>query len=321
MTAFDPDQIRDILTEIGYSLSDQGKYYRTKPLYRDSSSHTVLSIDKSNGRWKDFRADIGGSFEDLIRLTLRLKSHGEATKWLFDKGINPSENSFEKRLPQVQQIKIFKNELLSKLIPEHSYWNNRGISNETLSHFKGGVTENGKMANRYVFPIFNKQEKIVGFSGRDLKPSNNENSKFFRPKWKHIGDKSKWRYPLLNNLQIIRKQKSIIIVESIGDMLSLWENNIKNIIVSFGVIISPDMLSVLTRLDPDRIFISFNDDSQNSGAGNKAAYIARKKMLDFFDYDQITIKLPKGHNDFNEMHQQDPTALKNFFYEEYQGTA
>ena len=147
MTAFDPDQIRDILTEIGYSLSDQGKYYRTKPLYRDSSSHTVLSIDKSNGRWKDFRADIGGSFEDLIRLTLRLKSHGEATKWLFDKGINPSENSFEKRLPQVQQTKIFKNELLSKLIPEHSYWNNRGISNDTLSHFKGGVTENGKMAN------------------------------------------------------------------------------------------------------------------------------------------------------------------------------
>ena len=98
-------------------------------------------------------------------------------------------------------------------------------------------------------------------------------------------------------------------------------NNIKNVIVSFGVIISPDMLSVLTRLDPDRIFISFNDDSQNSGAGNKAAYIARKKMLDFFDYDQITIKLPKGCNDFNEMHQQDPTALKNFFYEEYQGTA
>ena len=44
-------------------------------------------------------------------------------------------------------------------------------------------------------------------------------------------------------------------------------------------------------------------------------------MLDFFDYDQITIKLPKGCNDFNEMHQQDPTALKNFFYEEYQGTA
>ena len=39
----------------------------------------------------------GGSFEDLIRLTLKLKSHGEATKWLFDKGINPSEDSFEKR--------------------------------------------------------------------------------------------------------------------------------------------------------------------------------------------------------------------------------
>jgi len=321
MTSFDPDQIREILTDIGYSLSDQGKYYRAKPLYRDSSSHTVLSIEKSSGRWKDFRADIGGSFEDLVRITLRLKSHGDATKWLVDKGLDPSSPREATRGPQLKQIKIFKNELLSKLMPIHSYWNSRGISNDTLSSFKGGVAETGKMANRYVFPIFNKQEKIVGFSGRDLKPSQQENAKFFRPKWKHIGDKSKWRYPLLNNLQIIRKKRSIIIVESIGDMLSLWESGIKNVIVSFGVIISPDMLSVLTRLDPDRIFISFNDDSEDSGAGNKAAYIARKKMLDFFDYDQITIKLPKGHNDFNEMHQKEPNRLKDFFYDKQQSTA
>ena len=60
MTAVDSDQIREIITEIGYSLSAQGKYFRTKPIYRDSSSSTVLSIRKSDGRWKDFREDIGG---------------------------------------------------------------------------------------------------------------------------------------------------------------------------------------------------------------------------------------------------------------------
>jgi len=308
----DSDSIREILTEIGYSLSDQGKYFRTKPIYRDSSSDTVLSIRKSDGKWKDFREDIGGSFEDLIRLSLSLKSKGDTTKWLINKGVDTTSEA-KKVEPKIPQAKIFENENLSKLMPDHSYWNDRGISNDTLSNFKGGVIENGKMANRYVFPIFNKKQQVVGFSGRDLKPEKKENSKFVRPKWKHIGDKSKWNYPLLNNVKIIRKQKSIIVVESIGDMLSLWENNIKNTIVSFGVILSPNMLGTLMRMDPDEIFISFNDDSSNSSAGNEAARVAKKKLLQFFDEDQITIKLPEGYNDFNEMHLHKPALIKKFF--------
>ena len=308
----DSDSIREILTEIGYSLSDQGKYFRTKPIYRDSSSNTVLSIRKSDGKWKDFREDIGGSFEDLIRLSLSLKSKGDTTKWLINKGLGLT-TEIKKIEPKITQPKIFENKQLSKLMPDQAYWNKRGISNGTLSRFKGGVADEGKMANRYVFPIFNKKEQIVGFSGRDLKPAKKENSKFFRPKWKHIGDKSKWNYPLLNNIKIIREEKFIIIVESIGDMLSLWENDIKNTIVSFGVILSPDMLSTLTRMDPDKIYISFNNDSANSNAGNEAALVAKKKLLQFFDEDQITIKLPESHNDFNEMHLSEPTLIKKFF--------
>jgi hypothetical protein len=308
----DSDNIREILTEIGYSLSDQGKYFRTKPIYRDSSSNTVLSIRKSDGKWKDFREDIGGSFEDLIRLSLSLKSKGDTTKWLINKGVDIASEA-KKVEPKIPQAKIFENESLNKLIPDHSYWNNRGISKDTLSTFKGGVVDSGKMAERYVFPIFNKKEQIVGFSGRDLKPNKNENSKFVRPKWKHIGDKSKWNYPLSNNVKIIRKQKSIIVLESIGDMLSLWENGIRNTIVSFGVILSPNMLSTLTRMDPDKIFISFNDDSSNTNAGNEAARVAKKKLLQFFDEGQITIKLPEGHNDFNEMHLSEPALVKKFF--------
>jgi len=312
MNELDPDQISEILTEIGYSLSDQGKYFRTKPLYRDSSSSTVLSIRKSDGVWKDFRADIGGTLEDLIRLTLRLKSKEDTTKWLINKGVNPN---FEARKiePRVTQTKIFKNELLHKLLPDHSYWNDRGITNDTIKVFEGGVTHSGKMAYRYVFPIFNHKKQIIGFAGRDLKPDQGQDAKFFRPKWKLIGDKSKWRFPLIVNHDLIRRSRQAILVESIGDMLSLWEHGIKNCIVTFGVSLSPDTMSLLTRLDPDRILVSFNNDSGNNNAGNKAAYGARKKLLQFFDEDQITIKLPNKYNDFNEMHIKEPTLLKKFF--------
>ena len=96
-------------------------------------------------------------------------------------------------------------------------------------------------------------------------------------------------------------------------MLSLWENEVKNCIVTFGINLSPDIMSLLTRLDPDKIFIAFNNDSSDNDAGNKAAYIARKKLLQFFDKDQITIKLPERHNDFNEMHLKEPSLIKKFF--------
>jgi|ETNvirenome_6_85_1030632.scaffolds.fasta_scaffold20317_3 DNA primase len=312
MSNLDVDQIREILTEIGYSLSDQGKYFRTKPLYRDSSSATVLSIRKADGVWKDFRQDIGGSLEDLVRLTLRLKSKSDTTKWMSDRGLN-ADREIRKIEPKVVQTKVFKNELLYKLVQDHSYWLKRGISADTLDLFQGGTTFSGKMAYRYVFPIFNNKKQIIGFAGRDLKPDQGDDAKFFRPKWKLIGDKSKWRFPLIINHEIIRKSKEAVLVESIGDMLSLWEHGIKNCIVTFGVSLSPDTLSLLTRLDPDRIFLSFNNDSNNSSAGNKGAYHARKKLLKFFDENQITIKLPEGHNDFNEMHIKEPALLKNFF--------
>ena len=308
----DADQIREILTEIGYSLSDQGKYFRTKPLYRDSSSATVLSIRKADGVWKDFRQDIGGSLEDLVRLTLRLKSKSDTTKWLANKGVDFTRSSTRIE-PKVDQTKIFKNELLYKLEKDHSYWIKRGISSDTLDLFEGGTTFSGKMAYRYVFPIFNNKKQIIGFAGRDLKPEQGDNGKFFRPKWKLIGDKSKRRFPLIVNHEMIRKCREAILVESIGDMLSLWEHGIKNCIVTFGVSLSPDTLSLLTRLDPDRIFLSFNNDSRNNGAGNKGAYQARKKLLDFFDEDQITVRLPNKCNDFNEMHIKEPSLLKNFF--------
>ena len=50
----------------------------------------------------------------------------------------------------------------------------------------------------------------------------------------------------------------------------------------------------------EKIIISFNNDEQNNSAGNLAAQKARKKLLKFFDPEQIKIQLP-SKNDFGEM--------------------
>jgi len=196
----------------------------------------------------------------------------------------------------ISEQKIFDENLLDKIGKDQSYWINRGVSEKTLKQFKGGIVRSGKMKDRYVFPIFNSKNKIVGFSGRDL--MNYKNS--HRPKWKHIGSKSTWVYPAFLNSDLIIKNKKIIIVESIGDLLALWDAEIKNVIVSFGLDISSQLLNFFLKIDPNEVILSFNNDEANNSAGNKAADKAFNKLNKYFDSKQIKIILP-DKKDFGEM--------------------
>ena len=56
----------------------------------------------------------------------------------------------------------------------------------TLKKLKGGLSTRGQMYQRFIFPIYNEYRQIIGFAGRDM--INKEG----RPKWKHIGKKTKW---------------------------------------------------------------------------------------------------------------------------------
>jgi len=207
------------------------------------------------------------------------------------------------------QTTIFDKSLLIKLLRDDSYWVNRGISSHTLQPFQGGVASSGKMFNRYVFPIFNCKDEIVGFAGRDISRVSLEG----RPKWKLIGDKKEWGFPLKVNAKDIKSSKEVIIVESIGDMLALRENGINNCIVSFGLNLSSKIIYSLIGYNPNKITIAFNDDSFKNAAGNLAAESVERRLLNYFDRNQIQIKLPFGAKDFGEMHLKDSQLITNWY--------
>ena len=287
---------KEALIEMGYSnISETARDYRTRPIYRDSSNNTSLSIDKGTGFFVDYGQNIKGSFGELVKLSMGLKTLSEASKWLSNKYSTSSSQTVEQR-PLIRDIKKYPKELLLKLRPDHSYWFKRGVSADTLALFKGGIASQGVMKDRYVFPIMNSKKDIVGFTGRDILEENNS----WRPKWKHIGDKSRWNYPLQVNYNVIKEFNEVILLESIGDMLSLWESGVKNTIVTFGIELTSSMLSLLLKLDPFKIIIAFNNDENKSGAGNIAASKARKKLSNHFDEQQIQVSLPPK-NDFGEM--------------------
>lgn len=283
-----------ILNQIGYSeVRDCGTHYRTKPLYRDSGNSTSLSVDKNSGRWYDFSQRIGGNIVYLAQLTLSLPSFKDAEKMLF--GENTEEyKKVQNHVFELGHIKKFDRVLVSKLEQKHEYWLNRGISLSTIKEFGGGVTDNGKMSNRYVFPIFNARNELVGFSGRLLFKSEKA------PKWKHLGQKTHWCYPCQLNTQEIQNKKQVIIVESIGDMLALWDIGVKNVVVTFGLSLGVEVLKFLLRMSPKEIIIALNNDEDNAFAGNIAAEDMKNELVSYFDPSQIKIALPDS-KDFGEM--------------------
>lgn len=288
----DKVNIYNILTDLGYKLKDYGKEYRTRPIYRDSDNDTVLRIYKDTGCWFDFKENTSGDFNSLIGITLNMNDPAKANEWLKSKNFDFLNKTKENR-PLIKGVKKFDKNIIEELKPDHSYWLKRGVKEEVISEFKGGVALSGKMKDRYVFPVFNHRSEIIGLSGR----TTTEKSKI---KWKHLGDKSAWCYPLFLSLDDIKRTGRVYLVESIGDCLSLRQAGIANVIVTFGLDVSISILNLLLKLNLNNITISFNNDSNKNNAGNFAAEKIYKKLKRYFDINQLEIKLPT-RKDFGEM--------------------
>ena len=194
------------------------------------------------------------------------------------------------------KLKYYPEELISKLIPDYSYWESRNISPSIVSKFDGGLaskSEGGKLQGRYVFAIRNKDRKIVGWAGRLVGYSE------FAPKWKILGAKKSFVFPFNKETEDeIRRTKTVILIESIGDCLNLHQNKIINTKVLFGVKPSSQLIGYLIGLGVERIIISTNNDKQ-SKVGNLAAEKIKNQLSKFFNVKKLHIILPES-KDFGE---------------------
>lgn len=109
-------------------------------------------------------------------------------------------------------------------------------------------------------------------------------------------------YPLFLNYPEIKNKKELIIVESIGDCLSLWEAGIRNTMVLFGVKLQDERLKSILKMDLKKIIISLNNDFEKEevNTGLEASCFIKAKLQNFFDEGQVIIKQP-DKKDFGEM--------------------
>ena len=278
--------LENVLTDLGYNIQKGSNYYSTSALYRGGDNTTSITIYPERNLVIDWVSGERFTIESLIAKTLKIEEP-KVTEWLKTKNVSLV---IEKPEPKLEEQTVFPIEYIEGLVQDHSYWLNRGISLETLQLFRGGVaTDLPGMNNRYVLGVWNAKNQLVGFQGRSL---NNK-----QPKYKIKGEKSQFCYPFHLNIKEIQKKKEVILVEGVGCLFSLYEAVIRNVMVLFGVSLSNHQLTMLLRLNLNKIIISTNNDGH---AGNTAAVKIQRRLLKFYDKKQIEVRLPPG-KDFNEV--------------------
>lgn len=297
------DHIQKVLIDLGYDLADRGKYWQCSAVYRNGDNRTALQIWKDTGIWRDFVANTSYQpFKKLLELSCQDDSKIDEILVSIK---NNNESFIEStRTPKMEAEQFFDHDEVKTLLPHYDFYNKKGITSKTLELYRCGFSMSGKMNGRFVFPIFDENKKVVGISGRHLLWKSS--SSF--PKWKHLGKKANWIYPINIQpqddnifLKTIENKRSIILVEGIGDSLALSEQGYHNHLVVFGLEISSKQLSYLMSLSVDEIIIATNNDADKTdNRGLQAAIKIFLKLIKYIDIDKIKIKLPIC-KDFGEM--------------------
>ncbi|WMC20224.1 MAG: DNA primase [Enterobacteriaceae bacterium PSpyr] len=127
---------------------------------------------------------------------------------------------------------------------------------------------------RIMFPIKNKNKKIIGFGGRIL---NNNIPKYLNSPETEIFNKSKNLYGLY---KLINKRniEFIIIVEGYIDYIMLKQNNINYVVALLGTFIKNYQIKLLFNITKIIIFCYDGD-----LAGNKASWYSLKKCIPYIN--------------------------------------
>lgn len=189
-------------------------------------------------------------------------------------------------------LKLYQNNINSSLGKNAiEYLENRKISKDLIKEFKIGLSldknsltniltkkdystieleqyglgngYNDLYVNRIMFPLFDTNNKPVGFSGRIY--NTQDTSKYINTKETPIFKKGELLYNYYRAKAYVREKKNVIITEGFMDVIRLYSVGIKNAIALMGTALTKQQINLLKRLSHD-IYICLDGDS----AGKKA---------------------------------------------------
>lgn len=275
--------------------SRDSEFVRTKAVWRNGTNPSSVCINVKTGTAIDF----GDSCEIYTLIEFLEKYTGYSIEDKDAEKIDEFAVSevFEKSETYPKDEQVFKDEILDSLVPDHSFWLKRGISKETLNFYKGGLSHEGKMYLRYVWPVYNKYNKIHGLIGRDITNWSNREGK----KYKNLGDSRRFLFGVFNKdddgiqttIRSILDIKEVILVEGPSDKVAAHEDGVYNVIPTIGLKVSKLLQDFLLNFDLQKIKVAFNKDGEeNNFVGENASVKAAALLMRRFGGEKVFIKPP-----------------------------
>ena len=135
-----------------------------------------------------------------------------------------------------------------------------------------------KFSDRIIFPIFSANGRVIAFAGRILE--NREGSaKYLNSPESAIYTKGKILYGLSFSKDEIRKLDKAILVEGYMDLISLYQNGIKNVVAVSGTALTEDQVQLLSRYTKNVVLL-FDADTAGIKASMRSIELLLKQDIE-----------------------------------------
>lgn len=142
-----------------------------------------------------------------------------------------------------------------------------------------------RFRQRLMFPIRNRDGRIVGFGGRAL---GDARPKYLNTAQTAVFDKSANLYAIDLAKEAIRKQDTAVIVEGYVDAIMAHQVGHANVVASMGTALTEPQVGLLKRLT-GRIVLALDSDA----AGQAAMLRGIETMRGALDYDEVAVVEPR----------------------------
>ena len=184
----------------------------------------------------------------------------------------------------------------------------RGIKLSTFKHFEA-FKNNMEYADKICFPIKGFDGKVQSILSRDI----------------HSNASRYLVYPPGQPLPIFPTtpksyKNTLIVVEGIFDVLSAYDKGMKNVICTFGVNISPTIITQISTLcqilDISRLVIAFDNDEAGKRAAETAQISLSKKvdLVEVLDWEELCSLSEREIKDFGELKTDDIFSVMYLLY-------
>lgn len=170
-----------------------------------------------------------------------------------------------------------------------------------VSQGRGKVYD--RFGGRVVFPLSDHRGQVVGFAGRLLPWDKRDTGKYINSPETPVYHKSKILFGLDLVKADIRTAKYAVIVEGELDMISSWQNGLKNVVAIKGSALTEDQIRLLSRFT-SKIILCLDSDFAGDEASRRGAILASNMGMD------VKVATLVGFKDPDEAAKGDAEVLK-----------